>query len=33
MSEFEFLRYITIGQYLPRGSIVHRLDPRFKLLA
>ncbi|MFQ6100079.1 MAG: energy-coupling factor transporter transmembrane component T family protein [Anaerolineae bacterium] len=33
MSEFEFLRYITIGQYLPSGSVVHRLDPRFKLLA
>jgi energy-coupling factor transport system permease protein len=33
VSEFEFLRYITIGQYLPLGSVVHRLDPRFKLLA
>lgn len=33
MPEFEFLRDITIGQYLPTGSIVHRLDPRFKLLA
>lgn len=33
MSEFEFLRYVTIGQYLPCDSIVHRLDPRFKLLA
>jgi len=33
MSEFEFLRYITIGQYLPLGSVVHQLDPRFKLLA
>ncbi len=33
MPEFEFLRNITIGQYLPTGSIVHRLDPRFKLLA
>ena len=33
MREFEFLRYTTIGQYLPLDSIVHRLDPRFKLLA
>ncbi|MEA3345423.1 MAG: energy-coupling factor transporter transmembrane protein EcfT, partial [Chloroflexota bacterium] len=31
--EFEPLRNVTIGQYLPTGSIVHRLDPRFKLLA
>lgn len=33
MSEFEFLRHVTIGQYLPLGSFIHRLDPRFKLLA
>jgi len=33
MSEFELLRNITIGQYLPTGSIVHRLDPRVKLAA
>ena len=33
MSEFELLRNITIGQYLPTGSVLHRLDPRFKLLA
>jgi len=34
MSEnFELLRYITIGQYLPRSSPVHRLDPAVKLLA
>lgn len=32
MSEFEFLRNITIGQYLPTGSPIHRLDPRAKLL-
>ena len=32
MSEFEFLRNVTIGQYLPTGSIIHRLDPRAKLL-
>jgi energy-coupling factor transport system permease protein len=32
MSEFELLRNITIGQYLPTGSAVHRLDPRVKLV-
>jgi len=32
MSEFEFLRDITIGQYLPTGSPIHRLDPRAKLV-
>ncbi len=33
MEEFEFLRDITIGQYLPLGSPVHSLDPRAKLAA
>lgn len=33
MAEFEFLRYVTIGQYLPLGSLIHRMDARFKLLA
>ena len=33
MSEFELLRHIAIGQYLPGESILHRLDPRVKLLA
>lgn len=28
-----FLNDITFGQYLPRESFVHRLDPRSKLLA
>jgi energy-coupling factor transport system permease protein len=32
MSEFSTFRHITIGQYLPYGSLVHRLDPRFKIL-
>ncbi len=32
MEDFEFLRNITIGQYLPGDSIVHRLDPRAKIL-
>lgn len=27
------LRDITIGQYYPTNSIVHKLDPRFKILA
>jgi energy-coupling factor transport system permease protein len=31
MEDFEFLRNITIGQYLPGNSIVHRLDPRAKI--
>jgi energy-coupling factor transport system permease protein len=31
MSEFEVLRFVAIGQYIPTGSILHRLDPRVKL--
>jgi energy-coupling factor transport system permease protein len=31
MEDFEFLRNITIGQYLPGDSLVHRLDPRTKI--
>lgn len=30
-SEFELTRHITIGQYIPTGSYIHRLDPRVKL--
>lgn len=33
MNDFEFQRYITIGQYLPTGSALHRLDPRTRLIA
>ena len=33
MSEFELLRNITIGQYLPTASYLHRLDPRAKIVA
>ena len=33
MSEFELLRNVTIGQYIPTGSLIHRLDPRAKLVA
>lgn len=32
MSQFELLRNVTIGQYIPTGSVVHRLDPRTKLV-
>jgi energy-coupling factor transport system permease protein len=32
MDDFELLRHITIGQYLPTGSLVHRLDPRTKIV-
>jgi energy-coupling factor transport system permease protein len=32
MQELELRRYITIGQYLPSGSVLHRLDPRTKIL-
>lgn len=32
-SEFELLRNITIGQYIPTGSPIHRLDPRSKIVA
>ena len=27
------LRHVSIGQYIPTGSVVHRLDPRAKLIA
>jgi len=29
----ELTRYVTIGQYIPRESPVHRLDPRSKIAA
>ena len=32
MHSFAYLRHITLGQYLPRDSWVHSLDPRTKLL-
>lgn len=31
-SDFEILRNVTIGQYIPVDSPVHRMDPRAKLL-
>lgn len=33
MDEFDFARGVTVGQYVPGRSIVHRLDPRAKILA
>lgn len=33
MKNFEFLHNITIGQYLPTGSAIHRLHPAVKMLA
>lgn len=33
MNEFEFLRSFAVGHYLPTGSVIHRLDPRARLLA
>lgn len=30
--DFELLRYITIGQYLPGSTLIHKLDPAVKLL-
>jgi energy-coupling factor transport system permease protein len=33
MSEFELLRNITLGQYLPTGSYLHRMDARAKIVA
>lgn len=33
MAQFELLRNVTIGQYIPTGSWIHRLDPRTKLIA
>lgn len=32
MEEFEIARNITLGQYLALDSLVHRLDPRVKLV-
>lgn len=32
MENFELLRNVTIGQYLPTGSMLHRLDPRVKIV-
>jgi energy-coupling factor transport system permease protein len=31
VESFDFLRHVTIGNYLPGDSLVHRLDPRAKI--
>jgi energy-coupling factor transport system permease protein len=33
MSHFEYLNRISFGQYLPTGSIIHRMDPRSKIIS
>jgi len=33
VNNFEFLRFVNIGQYLPLDSYLHRLDPRARILA
>jgi len=33
MASYDALRHLTIGQYIPTGSLIHRLDPRAKLVA
>jgi energy-coupling factor transport system permease protein len=33
VERFDTLRHISIGQYLPGDTTIHRLDPRVKLLA
>ncbi len=33
MFNFELLRNVTIGQYIPTGSLIHRLDPRTKIIS
>lgn len=33
MNEFDLLRNVTIGQYIPTGSVIHKLDPRVKITA
>jgi energy-coupling factor transport system permease protein len=32
MSDFEYLRYVQVGLYLPTDSWIHRLDPRARML-
>jgi energy-coupling factor transport system permease protein len=31
MQDLAFLRHVTIGQYVPGESLIHRLDPRAKI--
>ena len=32
MTEFEFQRFVTIGQYIPADTVIHRLDPRTRVV-
>lgn len=32
MNNFEFMRYVNIGQYLPTGSVIHHLDARARII-
>lgn len=32
MNNFEFMSHVTIGQYLPAGSVIHRLDARARIV-
>lgn len=32
MNNFEYLQYVSLGQYVPTGSWIHRLDPRARIL-
>lgn len=32
MANFELSKFITVGRYVPRDSLFHRLDPRVKLV-
>ncbi|MHC1782950.1 MAG: energy-coupling factor transporter transmembrane protein EcfT [Anaerolineaceae bacterium] len=32
MNNFEFLRYVNIGQFLPTGSWIHHLDARSRII-
>ena len=32
MNEFDFLSRMPLGQYVPTGSVLHKLDPRIKIV-
>jgi len=32
MNQFDFLQKATIGQYIPADSLLHRIDPRAKII-
>src|SRR5919109_2447598 len=33
MDEFDFARNVTVGQYIPGTSVIHRIDARAKIIA